>query len=673
MKLSKLLLIGIPILLTAILIANSKITIAENNCNDIIFIFARGSGEKLNGINYTEFKNRIEENISDSSLKYDFYELGSSEQNGYQYPAIAIGFDTFDHTVTTIGAKVSAGNAYTFGDSVKTGEEELRAYIGSINSTCKNTKFVLGGYSQGGLVLSNAIKNIDADKIIYTATLGDPKLYLPEGYGDNPDACHGKNLSPYRAYVPDCKTYQGLLGQNNPYQPTGYENKLGAWCNYLDIMCSKNFFILNPIKGHVSYISDGLYDKLAKVINNKLAENFPDKLEKVEVNLSTHDVAILIDSTGSMSGLIEKYKAEALRLAKEAIEMDGRIALYEYRDLSDPFEPVQHCSFETCTLETFEEELNSIKTSGGGDALESAMSASLKVLDTEKWKLGATKTIVLLTDAGYHPIDIDKVSFHQVVRRSLEIDPVNFYIITPPNNISNYTELAEATGGKVFSSVNEIDLSTIHIMERPTAILNNTEYKGLINDEIVFDASSSFSSSKIVSYEWDLDGDGIFESISETPIISKTYSEPINSYIQIKITDENGLFSTMSAPISIIEAPNAATTTLKINETIENDNSITINFSSDAEKTFLVINDTFLGELTEKTFTITDLNTNINNQISLIPYSANGKRGEIQTLHIDAKNIKNSTIKAPNSGTAKIISNLNANDRQTHIYKRQDP
>ncbi len=650
--------------------------IASDSCNDVIFIFARGSGESLNDTNYQVFKNKVEENISGKGLKYKFYELGSKSQNGYQYPAIAIGFNTINETITTIGATISAGEAYSFGDSVNTGEKELSAYINSINSTCKNTKFILAGYSQGGLVISNAIKSIDHSKIIYAATLGDPKLYLPEGYGSNPDACHGRNLSEYRTYVPDCKAYEGILGKSDPYQPTNYSGKLGAWCNYYDIMCSKRFSIINPLKGHTSYISDELYDKLAKVINNKLAEKFPDKIKAVEVNLSTNDVAILIDSTGSMSGLIDKYKSEAIRLAQEAINGKGRVALYEYRDLQDPFEPIQHCSFETCTMETFIEEINSITVDGGGDILESAMSASLKVLDTEKWKLGAVKTVVLLTDAGYHPIDIDKVTFHQVVRRSLEIDPVNFYIITTPETVNEYQTLAESTGGKVFDATGELSLSTDNIIERPTAMLSTTEYIARVGDELFFDASGSVASSNIVKYEWDLDCDGIFEIVSTDSITSKTYSESTSGYIQVKVTDENELFSTMSAKITVSNEFDETKSTVNIIKTIEGEKSITIDFSArDNEKIFLVLNDAFLGELTEKHFTITDLDKNIDNKISLVSYSDNGEQGEVQTITINSvanDNSQNTKIKAPDAGMAKITLSSNANDHQTHTYKRQD-
>ncbi len=646
------------------------------SCNNVVFIFARGSGETLNDVNYQEFKTKIEENLAENSLKYEFYELGSEAQDGYQYPAVEVGINTISHTITTIGAFVGAGKAYTFGDSIKTGEKELLSYINSINSTCKDTKFVLAGYSQGGLVISNAIQNIDSSKIIYAATLGDPKLYLPEGSGSNPDACHGKNLSEYRAYVPDCKAYEGLLGKKDPYQPADYNEKLGVWCNYLDIMCSRHFYIFDPLKGHVSYISDNLYDKLAKIINNKLSHNFPDKIAEVEVDSSTHDVAILIDSTGSMSKLINSYRSEAIELAEEVTSDGGRVALYEYRDLKDPFEPVRHCGFETCTMEVFTEEINSIRTGGGGDTPESAMSAALTALNTENWKPGATKSIVILTDTGYPEVDIDGATLEQVTKRSLEIDPVNFYIITTPKAAEKYQTLAESTSGKVFDATGELSLSTHSIIERPVAILSNLEYSALVGDELFFDSSSSTTSSNIVSYEWDLDCDGIFETTSDAPTISKTYSEPIFGYVQVKITDENGLFSTMSAKIEVSDFKEEPSATVEIINSSENENSITIDFSTtNSEKIFLILNDALLGELTEKHFTITDLDKNTSNIISLVPYSASGERGEAQTIIVSSsqKNTdQTATIKAPDAGVIKTTWNLDASDHQTHIYKRQD-
>ncbi len=414
------------------------------SCPDVRLVFARGSGEaRETDQNYLSWKNSIETKLKTTGLKYDFIDL--------DYPAVGI-----NNITVLIGAAVGAGEAYAFGDSVNEGVAKLVSMVNS--GACSNTRYVVGGYSQGAMVISKALKSLNADKVIYAATFGDPKIYLPEGAGIIPPACRGDNLSDYRMYVPDCQAYKGLLGSYEPYEPENFIGKLGTWCNKGDIFCSSHFNISN----HVAYVADGLYEDASKVIFDKVTKSFG-----IENHISSmHDTAILIDSTGSMMNLIEKYKAEALRLAKETLDSGGRVALYDYRDLHDPYQPVEHCSFETCTLEIFTNELNSISVDNGGDIPESLLSASFHMMQNLTWRRGATKSVVVLTDANFLSPDRDGITYDQVVALSKSIDPVNFYIITNPENEADYLPLANNTGGKVVTNFNELSLLTDYIMER---------------------------------------------------------------------------------------------------------------------------------------------------------------------------------------------------------------
>ncbi|MCQ2049752.1 MAG: cutinase family protein, partial [Candidatus Saccharibacteria bacterium] len=319
-------------------------------------------------------------------------------------------------------------------------------------------QFVLAGYSQGAMVISRVLNELDSEKIIYAATFGDPKLYLPEGEGFYPDACRNKNLSDYRKYVPDCHAFEGLLGSYRPYEPEKFIGKLGTWCNKQDIMCSSAF----NIGDHVSYVDDGLYDDASKIIFDKISKTFSFK----NTVTSPHDTAILIDSTGSMSGMIEKYKSEAIRLATETLNNDGRVALYDYRDLADPYEPHEHCNFETCNLDLIKSELEKIEVHGGGDIKESLLSASLHVMNKLSWKYGATKSVIVLTDSSFHTPDLDGTTLLDVVKLSQSIDPVNFYIITNPESAPSYKELAEQTDGKIETDFNKLSLLTDLVMNR---------------------------------------------------------------------------------------------------------------------------------------------------------------------------------------------------------------
>ena len=442
--------VGILVIATIVTLAGvyhvRPVPVNAEGCVDLRIIFARGSGgERWEDKNYLEFKSTIEQKLKSVDLSYEFIDL--------DYPAIGVGLDNLG---VTAGAFFGAGEAYEFGESVNSGVNNLVATINT--GGCYKTKYVIGGYSQGAMVISKALKKLDESRIIYAATFGDPKIYLPEGAGIIPPACRGEKLSDYRMYVPDCQAYKGLLGAYIPYEPAAYVGKVGTWCNKKDIFCSSHFSITN----HVSYVADRLYEDASRVIFNKITDAFG-----LENHLtSPHDTAFLIDSTGSMDGLIDKYKAEALRLATETLNAGGRVALYDYRDLDDPYEPMPHCDFESCTLQVFQDELEKIVTGGGGDEPESLLSSSLKIMKVLNWKYGSTKSLVVLTDAGFLAPDRDGVTLDDVVTLSKAIDPVNFYIITLNEVAPQYADLADMTGGLVITNFDELSLLTDYIMER---------------------------------------------------------------------------------------------------------------------------------------------------------------------------------------------------------------
>lgn len=416
------------------------------SCPSLRIVFARGSGgERWNDQNYLAWKEALESKLTTVDLDYEFIDLG--------YPAVGVGVDNL---AVTAGAHYGSGDAYEFGRSVDTGVKNLSKMVN--NASCPGTKYVLGGYSQGAMVVSKSLRGLKADRVVYAATFGDPKLYLPEGAGVMPVACRGENLSDYRMYVPDCQAYKGLLGSYIPYEPEAFVGKVGTWCNKRDVFCSSHLNITD----HVSYVAENLYEDASRVVFDKITTAFG-----LENHISSpHDTAILIDSTGSMARMIEKYKAEALRLATETLESGGRVALFDYRDLADPYDLVQHCDFESCDLVTFQRELEKIQIGGGGDTPESLLSAAFHTMESLHWKQGSTKSLVILTDANFLSPDRDGMTFDEVVNLSKRIDPVNFYIITNGRYGDSYTELARRTDGKVVTNFDELSLLTDYIMER---------------------------------------------------------------------------------------------------------------------------------------------------------------------------------------------------------------
>ena len=415
-------------------------------CPELRVVFARGSGGELNGDqNFIAFRDAIVSKLNTTSIRYEVIDL--------DYPAIGIS----DPKVLA-GAYFGAGEAYEFGKSVKSGVEKLDNLVNG--GECPGTKYVVGGYSQGAMVVSRTIPRLRSERVIYAATFGDPKIYLPEGAGLFPDACKERNLSDYRMYVPDCYAYRGMLGANEPYEPADFIGKVGTWCNKGDIFCSSHF----NISDHVAYVREGLYEDASKVIFDKICRAF----EVTNTVSSPHDTVILIDSTGSMDELINQYRNEAIKLAEKTLDSGGRIALYDYRDYQEGYVPRQWCSFETCNMEAIRSGLAEITTDGGDDTPESLLGSSLHIMQELNWKQGSTKSIVVLTDAGYHEPDFDigGTTKLDVVRMSKQIDPVNFYVVTDAEVAPLYESLAAETGGRVVATTDDLTELTNYIMAR---------------------------------------------------------------------------------------------------------------------------------------------------------------------------------------------------------------
>ena len=174
---------------------------AATACKDYEVIFARGSGSKLGDADYVSFTKSLRAKLAAANVSYSFYELGTKVQGGYQYPAVEV-----SNLGTLLGAKVSAGRAFSYGRSVKQGIGELKTYVNNLAEVCQDTKFIIAGYSQGAQVVSLSLAQLPAERILYVATFGDPKAFFPEGKrigGLVPAACFGK-ASSYRKNVPDC-------------------------------------------------------------------------------------------------------------------------------------------------------------------------------------------------------------------------------------------------------------------------------------------------------------------------------------------------------------------------------------------------------------------------------------------------------------------------------------
>ena len=229
---------------------------AINGCRDIEYIFVRGSGQERNeGEEWKEFERRM---IEVSKYRHVSYRVTDLD-----YPAVAI------TAGNALGIYSSAGAATNFGESVWTGVIKLRDYVKHRSEPCSNSYFVLGGYSQGALVIQEALKDFPTDRVVYIGLFGDPKLYLPEGKGLFPPACYGRNYSRYRVMVSNCETDDGLLGVRDPYEQGIYGGRYGLFCNSKDFVCGSS---KNPLvnDGHLHYVDSGAIFVMSRIVELRI-------------------------------------------------------------------------------------------------------------------------------------------------------------------------------------------------------------------------------------------------------------------------------------------------------------------------------------------------------------------------------------------------------------------
>jgi hypothetical protein len=89
---------------------------------------------------------------------------------------------------------------------------------------------------------------------------------------------------------------------------------------------------------------------------------------------------------------------------------------------------------------------------------------------------------------------------------------------------------------------------------RPVADANGP-YSGYVGMPITFDAAASNDpDGTIVLYEWDFNGDGVYDYSTTDPTIAHTWSDSYTGNVGLKVTDDGGLTATATTTVGVIGA-----------------------------------------------------------------------------------------------------------------------
>jgi len=154
-----------------------------------------------------------------------------------------------------------------------------------------------------------------------------------------------------------------------------------------------------------------------------------------------------------------------------------------------------------------------------------------------------------LMDDGKEPVTGLTVEY--IVKKSNELDPVKVTAVNVgiPEAMKGTAidEITDGTGGSI------IELGTGGVVQAIKSILENTSRQPFawIGEKIVaktgeamlFDASGSYDpfGLPITSYQWDFNGDKVFDATTTEHTIVYTYTDPFDDYVTLRVKSAAGV------------------------------------------------------------------------------------------------------------------------------------
>ncbi|MBW3576670.1 MAG: VWA domain-containing protein [Actinobacteria bacterium] len=278
------------------------------------------------------------------------------------------------------------------------------------------------------------------------------------------------------------------------------------------------------------------------------------------------DLVFVIDTTGSMGediAAVKQFSTELVDLLSERTA-SFRVGLVTYKD--HPVSPYGGSSDYprrtelgfTDDTSAIKDAINALTVSGGGNFPESVWSGLIEGIELP-WRPGVKKVIIQLGDAPPHgsaPSYTEPVSgltIDDVVDASIAVDPAEVYVVDVSSGGSSFAplrEVADRTGGGIYSAPTPSQVSQAladaleEALTKPFAWAGGP-YVTTLGSPIVLDASGSFDvDGAIVGYEWDLNGDGTYDTPpSEQPTYTHTFTVPFDGSVAVRVTDDDGKFS----------------------------------------------------------------------------------------------------------------------------------
>jgi PKD repeat protein len=153
----------------------------------------------------------------------------------------------------------------------------------------------------------------------------------------------------------------------------------------------------------------------------------------------------------------------------------------------------------------------------------------------------------------------DSTDADGIVKYELDLDENGTYETLAPSASAAFTTLGEHTvrlrvtdgHGATSTAASKV---TVH--RAPTAAFTFDPNPGVAGEPMTFDGSTSGDDGTIAKYEWDLDGDGTYET--DTLAVAKattTFAAPGTFTVRLRVTDDHGVQDAVSHQVTVNPKP----------------------------------------------------------------------------------------------------------------------
>ena len=328
---------------------------------------------------------------------------------------------------------------------------------------------------------------------------------------------------------------------------------------------TNTFYQLNKI-GH---------EQIAELIEKKVG--VPGNVKPAAPSSAGIDVVFAVSATAAMADDAAAIRANMRSIIDRAADSASsyRFALVSYGGATGDERARTHVDL-TADAAAVEKGLDALASGSAGGVGETGRAGApvysgVMQAMSLSWRSGVRREVIVIGDAPADDPEPRTGYTSALVARAARADrggaQVAIYGIGAggvPGSESlggseSFGALASASGGSVAEAGSPDDLpgliddAVMAELSKPFAWVQGG---GVIRagDSLVVDASASYATSgRIVSYEWDFDGDGAYDQTTATPRVEHVFPDERDGVVGVRVTQSDGRSATAASPLMVTD------------------------------------------------------------------------------------------------------------------------